>query len=98
MSLDNFSPTGSRYLVRRVDTNQRMTQSGLHIPANALEDQVVGEIVAVGPGALSADGSRETMRGCVGERVFYSDDECQELGDGLFIVAQQNCLGTIEAL
>lgn len=87
MSDSQFKPHGARLLVRKVDWNQRRTQSGLHIPETGLEDQTVGEVLELGPLATRAK---------VGDHVFFTERDAQELPNGLHIVACQNVLGTVE--
>ncbi len=93
-----FNPTGSRILVRRLDLNTGLTQSGLHIPVTGFDDQVVGEVAAVGPGRWLDSGRREQMRVRTGERVFFTEDDAEQVQGNLFIVAHQNVLGTVEQL
>ena len=63
-------PLGDRVLVKRVE-EEEMTKGGLYIPDTAKEKPSQGEVVAVGPGKLSDEGTRLEMDVSVGNKVLY---------------------------
>jgi chaperonin GroES len=65
-------PLGDRVVVQAEDDLEQRTPSGLVIPDTAKEKPQIGEVLAVGPGALSDEGDRLPMDVSVGDRVLYS--------------------------
>ncbi|MGQ0849249.1 MAG: co-chaperone GroES [Actinomycetota bacterium] len=65
-------PLGDRVVVKAEDELEQRTASGLVIPDTAKEKPMIGEVLAVGPGALNDEGSRLPMDVSVGDRVLYS--------------------------
>jgi chaperonin GroES len=65
-------PLGDRVVVKAEDELEQRTASGLVIPDTAKEKPQIGEVLAVGPGALNDDGERMPMDVSVGDRVLYS--------------------------
>jgi chaperonin GroES len=59
-------------VVKPEDELEQRTASGLVIPDTAKEKPQIGEILAVGPGALDDDGDRLPMDVSVGDKVLYS--------------------------
>ena len=67
-----LQPLGDRVVVKAEEEQDQRTPSGLVIPDTAKEKPQIGEIVAVGPGALDDDGDRLPMDVSVGDKVLYS--------------------------
>ncbi|HEY7565544.1 MAG TPA: co-chaperone GroES [Acidimicrobiia bacterium] len=65
-------PLGDRVVVKAEDELEQRTASGLVIPDTAKEKPQIGEVLAVGPGALNDEGDRMPMDVNVGDRVLYS--------------------------
>ena len=65
-------PLGDRVVVKAEEDLEQRTPSGLVIPDTAKEKPQIGEVLAVGPGALDDDGDRLPMDVSVGDRVLYS--------------------------
>jgi chaperonin GroES len=65
-------PLGDRVVVQAEDDLEQRTPSGLVIPDTAKEKPQIGEVLAVGPGALNDEGDRLPMDVSVGDRVLYS--------------------------
>lgn len=65
-------PLGDRVVVQAEDDLEQRTPSGLVIPDTAKEKPQIGEVLAVGPGALNEEGDRLPMDVSVGDRVLYS--------------------------
>ena len=68
----NLKPLGDRVVVRAQDDLEQRTPSGLVIPDTAKEKPQIGEVLAVGPGALNDEGTRLPMDVSAGDRVLYS--------------------------
>ena len=64
------TPLYDRVLVERVASEEK-TSGGIIIPDTAKEKPSQGEVVAVGPGKISDDGTRLEMDVSVGDKVLY---------------------------
>ena len=64
------TPLADRVVVKPLDEAEQM-RGGLYIPDTAKEKPSQGEVVAVGPGKLSDEGTRLEMDVKVGDRVLY---------------------------
>jgi chaperonin GroES len=67
-----LQPLLDRVVVKPEDELEQRTPSGLVIPDTAKEKPQIGEVLAVGPGALNDKGERQPMDVSVGDRVLYS--------------------------
>ena len=65
-----FRPLHDRILVRRLEEEEK-TAGGIIIPDTAKEKPSQGEVIAVGPGKVSDDGTRLEMDVKVGDKVLY---------------------------
>ena len=70
MGATKVKPLSDRVVVKPLDEDEQM-RGGLYIPDTAKEKPSQGEIVAVGPGKLSDDGTRLDMDVSVGDKVLY---------------------------
>ena len=77
-----FKPLGNRVVIRPKEGDEQMSAGGIYIPDTAKEKPQEGEIVAVGPGKLTEDGSRVPMDVKVGDTVVYSQYSGTEYKDG----------------
>ena len=59
-------------LVVKPSAKEEVTKSGIVLPDTAKEKPQEGEVLAVGPGKLSDDGTRLAMDVKVGDRVIYA--------------------------
>ena len=66
----NVQPLADRVVVKPLEEAEQM-RGGLYIPDTAKEKPSQGEVVAVGPGKLSDEGSRLEMDVSVGNKVLY---------------------------
>ncbi|TFH66109.1 MAG: co-chaperone GroES [Gemmatimonadales bacterium] len=63
-------PLADRVVVRPATEGEQM-RGGLYIPDTAKEKPSQGEVVAVGPGRLSEDGTRLELDVKAGDKVLY---------------------------
>jgi chaperonin GroES len=70
-SKTKLSPLGDRIVVRPIE-REEVTKGGIILPDTAKEKPQEGEIVAVGPGKLTDDGTRIAMDVKVGDKVIYA--------------------------
>ena len=66
----DVKPLADRVVVKPLEEAEQM-RGGLYIPDTAKEKPSQGEIVAVGPGKLSDDGTRLEMDVSIGDKVLY---------------------------
>jgi chaperonin GroES len=68
-----FSPLGDRVLVRpEGKTGEKKLASGIIIPESADKEKLMtGEVVAVGPGKMNAEGKRLAMEVSVGDTILF---------------------------
>ncbi len=76
-----FVPLGERVVVKPIEQEQT-TKGGIFLPDTAKEKPQEGEVVAVGPGRVTDDGSRLPMELGVGDRVIYSKFAGTEYKEG----------------
>ena len=81
MSKPNITPLGDRVLVKFVDEDEQV-KGGIIIPDSAKEKPQEGEVVAVGPGRVTDDGTHIAMELSVGDKVIYSKYAGTEYKDG----------------
>ncbi len=70
MGAKKVKPLADRVVVKPLDEAEQMS-GGLYIPDTAKEKPSQGEIIAVGPGKLSDEGTRLEMDVKVGDKVLY---------------------------
>jgi chaperonin GroES len=70
MGAKKVKPLSDRVVVKPLDEDEQM-RGGLYIPDTAKEKPSQGEIVAVGPGKMSDEGTRLAMDVSVGDKVLY---------------------------
>lgn len=66
----SVKPLSDRVVVSPLDEDDQM-RGGLYIPDTAKEKPSQGEVIAVGPGKVSDDGTRIEMDVSVGDKVLY---------------------------
>ncbi|WP_446424640.1 co-chaperone GroES [Mailhella sp.] len=66
-----MKPLNDRVLVKRLETVEK-TAGGLFLPDSAKEKPSKGEVVACGPGKMTADGNRVAMDVKPGDVVLFA--------------------------
>jgi chaperonin GroES len=92
-----FRPLHDRVLVRRVEAEEK-TAGGIIIPDSAKEKPAEGEVVTVGSGARSEDGTVTPLDVKPGDRVLFgkwSGTEVQLDGEDLLIMKESDIMGVI---
>jgi chaperonin GroES len=77
----NFVPLADRIVILPLEREQT-TRGGIYLPDTIKERPQEGEVIAVGPGRVSDDGTRMPMELAVGDRVIYSRYAGTEYKDG----------------
>jgi chaperonin GroES len=91
-------PLGDRVVIKP-SPREEITKSGIVLPDTAKEKPQEGSALAVGPGRILDDGSREKMDVAVGDKVLYAKyagTEFKVNGEDLLIVSQKDILAIVE--
>lgn len=94
-----IQPLSDRVVVKALDAAEQQTKGGLYIPDTAKEKPSQGEVVAVGPGKISDDGTRLEMDVKVGDKVLYgkySGTDVTVDGEELLILRESDVLAVIK--
>jgi chaperonin GroES len=93
----NIKPLADRVVVRPLDESEEM-RGGLYIPDTAKEKPQQGEIMAVGPGRVSDEGTRIEMELSKGDKVLYgkySGTEVTVAGEQYLILRESDVLAVV---
>ena len=91
-------PLGDRVLLKRIEDNEVM-KGGLYIPDTAKEKPMEAKVVAVGPGRVNDDGTRQKPEVKKGDHVIigkYSGSEVTLEGNEHVIIREDDILAVIE--
>jgi len=92
-----LKPLADRVVVKALEETEEM-RGGLYIPDTAKEKPQQGEVIAVGPGKLSDDGTRLEPEVEVGNRVLYgkySGTEVTVENEELLILRESDILAIV---
>ncbi|MFY9411800.1 MAG: co-chaperone GroES, partial [Dethiobacteria bacterium] len=67
----NLKPLSDRIVVKPLEAEEK-TASGIVLPDTAKEKPQEGEVMAVGPGKVLENGTRQEMELKVGDKIIYS--------------------------
>lgn len=93
----NLRPLGDKIVVK-AEPNEEITKGGLVLPETVKEKPVEGTVVAVGPGKVLDNGTRQTMDVAVNDRVIYSKYSGTEVkldGEKYLIISERDVLAVI---
>ena len=94
----NIKPLEDRIVVKALEAEET-TASGLVIPDTAKEKPQEGEVIAVGPGRTTDNGSKVELGIKVGDTVIYSKyggTEVKYAGEEYLILNGRDVLATVE--
>ena len=95
----NVQPLADRILVRRLE-EEEVKRGGIIIPDTAKEKPQECEVVAVGPGRLSDEGTRMPLEVKKGDRVLigkYSGTDVKIEGDEFVILREDDVLAIVNS-
>src|ERR671912_14661 len=96
----NIRPLYDRIVVKRLESQDETTASGLIIPDSAKEKPQEGEVVAVGKGKRLEDGKVVSLDVQVGDRILfgkYSGSEVKIDGNEFLIMREDEVLGILNS-
>ncbi|HIG42810.1 MAG: co-chaperone GroES [bacterium] len=94
----NIRPLQDRVVVRRTEEEAK-SAGGIVLPGSAAEKPSQGEVLAVGPGKKSEDGSIQPVDLNVGDKILfgqYSGSAVKLDGEELLIMNESEVFGVIE--
>ncbi|MBT3363537.1 MAG: co-chaperone GroES [Chloroflexi bacterium] len=77
----NLKPLGDRIIVKPI-AKEEVTKGGIVLPDTVKEKPQEGDVVAVGPGRATEDGTRVTLEVKVGDTIVYPKYSGTEIKDG----------------
>ncbi len=92
-----IQPLADRVVVQALEEGEQM-RGGLYIPDTAKEKPMQGEVVAIGPGKLSDEGTRVALDVELGQKVLYgkySGTEVTVDGEEFLILRESDILAVI---
>ena len=93
-----IKPLADRVVIKALEESEQM-RGGLYIPDTAKEKPSQGEVVAVGPGKFSDDGTRVEMEVKVGDKVLYGKYSGTEItldGQEFLILRESDVLAIVK--
>lgn len=94
----NIKPIGDKIVIKPAKSEER-TESGIVLPGSAQEKPHQGEIVAVGSGILTEQGTRVPLEVQVGDRVVYGKFGGTEVkldGEEFVILSEKDILVVLQ--
>ena len=87
----NLKPLADRVIVKPKAPEEK-TKGGIILPDTAQEKPMEGEVVAVGPGKVSDNGTKVAMELKVGDKVLYGKYSGSEvkINDGEFLIMRES--------
>lgn len=97
--MSQIEPLHDKVVIKPL-SREEVTASGIVLPDTVDQEKPEqGEVVAVGPGKLDAEGKRLPMSVSVGDKVLftkYSPDEVEIDGEDFLVVDEDKILGIVK--
>jgi len=96
--MKKFKPLQDRILVKRIEEKE-VKKGGIIIPDTAKEKPQEAEVIAIGPGKVTKDGTRQPMSVKVGDKILfgkYSGSEVKLGDEEYLIMREEDVLGTLQ--
>lgn len=95
---NSIKPLSDNILIRPLEEDTK-TPSGILLPETAKEKPQIGQVMAVGPGAITEDGKKLPIIVKVGQKVMYKKwggNEIKVNSEEWLLVEQKDVLAIIE--
>ena len=96
--MKKFKPLQDRILVKRIEEKE-VKKGGIIIPDTAKEKPQEAEVIAIGPGKVTKDGTRQPMSVKVGDKILfgkYSGSEVKLDDEEYLIMREEDVLGILQ--
>ena len=96
--MKKFKPLQDRILVKRLEEKE-VKKGGIIIPDTAKEKPQEAEVIAIGPGKVTKDGTRQAMSVKVGDKILfgkYSGSEVKLDDEEYLIMREEDVLGILQ--
>lgn len=98
--MTNIKPLGTLVLIKKMQQEDRTTQTGLFMPSSVLEnDTLRGEVIAVGDGTRDIQGNLHPLNVVAGDIVYFNENSTTEVvddqGETYQFIAFSNLFGKI---
>ncbi|MFH1631892.1 MAG: co-chaperone GroES [bacterium] len=94
----NLKPIGDHIILKTID-EETVTASGIIIPDTVSKERPEkGEVLAVGPGKMLENGTRQAIEVAVGNKVIfkkYAPDEVEVAGEKYLIINADDVMAVI---
>jgi chaperonin GroES len=93
-------PLEDRVVVKRIEEQEEVQRGGIIIPDTAKERPQEGEVIAVGPGRMTENGTRIPMEVKVGDKVVfakYAGTEVRLDDEEYLVMRESDILAVIES-
>jgi chaperonin GroES len=94
----NIRPLHDRVIVRRIE-EEKTTASGLIIPDSATEKPSQGEVVAIGKGRITSNGTVVALEVAVGDNVIFGQfagSEIKSNGESFLVIREDDIVAIID--
>lgn len=94
-----LKPLQDRVMIRKIEEEQK-SAGGIIIPDTVRERSMQGEVVAVGPGKMDANGQRTKMSVQTGDRVMYGKFAGTDVdidGEEHLVMREEDIMAKVEA-
>jgi len=91
-------PLGDRIVVRRQQAQEK-TAGGILLPDTAKNKPQQGEVLAVGPGKMLKDGTRQGLQVKVGDRILFTSwagEEYKQRQDEILLMREEDVLAVVD--
>ena len=96
--MKKFKPLQDRILVKRLEEKE-VKKGGIIIPDTAKEKPQEAAVIALGPGKVTKDGTRQPMSVKVGDKILfgkYSGSEVKLDDEEYLIMREEDVLGILQ--
>ena len=95
----NIKPLNDRIVIKRFEAEGK-TAGGILLPDSAKNKPQKGEVLAVGPGKVVKDGSRQPLQVKIGDTVLFTnwagDEFKQSHGDDVLLMREEDVLAVLD--
>ena len=95
----NIKPLNDRIVIKRFEAGEK-SAGGILLPDSAKQKPQKGEVLAVGPGRVLKDGSRQPLQVQVGDVVLFTnwagDEFKQSQGDDVLLMREEDVLAVVD--